>query len=120
MSAPTAPVSKSEPSKAPAQEAEISAARGEHVARSNACTACHSVTGDISVGPTWKGLYGSQQLLTDGTTVVIDEAFLVESVKSPDAKVAEGFSPGIMPRDFGQKLTDTDIASLVEYIKSLR
>lgn len=111
--------SSSEPTKAAGPDTDVSASRGEQVARANACTACHSVTGDVSVGPAWKGLFGSQQVLTDGSSTLVDEAFLVESIKSPDAKVADGFSPGIMPRDFGQKLTDADISSLVEYIKSL-
>lgn len=118
-SPPTA-ASPSEPTKASGTDSEISAARGEEVARANACTACHSVTGDVSVGPSWKGLFGSQQRLNDGTSTLVDEAFLVESIKSPDAKIADGFSLGIMPRDFGQKLTDGDIASLVEYVKSLK
>lgn len=72
------------------------------------------------MGPSWKGLFGSQQRLTDGTSTLVDEAFLVESIKSPDAKVAEGFAPGVMPRDYGQTLSDADISSLVEYIKSLK
>lgn len=115
-----APTPTEHPASHQATPQPASSERGAALASANGCTACHSATGNVSVGPSWKGLYGSQQRLTDGTSVEVDEEFLVESIKSPDAKIAEGFAPGIMPRDFGTKLTEGEIASIVEYLKSLR
>ena len=82
------------------------------------CLACHSVDGNPGVGPTWKGLYGSEVELEDGSTVVADDAYLMESIKDPNAKVVKGFPAGAMP-PYGSILTDQNIADLIAYIKSL-
>ena len=58
--------------------------------------------------------------LTDGTTVTADEAYLKESIISPDAKVVKGFAPGIMPKNFGDKLKPDQIEALIEYMKTLK
>jgi cytochrome c oxidase subunit 2 len=44
-----------------------------------------------------------------------DEAFVRESIVEPDANIAEGFQPGVMP-NFGEQLTDEQIDGLVEYL----
>ncbi len=54
--------------------------RGEALVSQNACTACHTIDGSAGQGPTWKGLYGSQVELADGTTVTADDAFIAESI----------------------------------------
>jgi cytochrome c oxidase subunit 2 len=78
------------------------------------------VDGKVVVGPTWKGLYGADVTLADGTTVKADEAYLVESIVKPNAKIVKGFAPSIMPQDFADKLTQEQINDLVAYIKSLK
>ena len=93
---------------------------GAGVARESGCVACHSVSGGSGVGPTWKGLAGSQVALADGSTVTADEAYLKESIISPDAKVVKGFAPGIMPKGFGDKLKPDQIDALIEYMKTLK
>lgn len=92
-------------------------AKGKQLATSNGCVGCHTVTGVNSTGPTWKGLAGSQVQLADGSTVTADDAFITESIKSPNAKVVKGFGP-IMPTF--ASLTDDQVKALVEYIKSLK
>jgi cytochrome c oxidase subunit 2 len=72
------------------------------------------------VGPTWKGLFGKTENLTDGSTVVVDEAYLRESILTPNAKVAQGFLPGTMAQDFGDRLSELEIKAIIEYIKTLR
>ncbi len=67
--------------------------QGEQIAQTLGCIACHSVDGSRSVGPTWKGMYGRTQALVDGTEIVVDEAYLRESILNPSAKVVAGFSP---------------------------
>lgn len=94
--------------------------RGKSLASERGCTACHSVDGNVSVGPTWKGLYGKEKMLTGGVKVKVDEAYLRESIVTPNAKVVEGFFPGVMPQDFGARLSQQEIQSLLEYIKSLQ
>jgi len=82
------------------------------------CLACHTIDGSQAVGPTWKGLYGSEVELEDGSTVVADAAYLMESIKDPNAKIVKGFPAGAMP-PYGSILSDENIADLVAYIETL-
>jgi cytochrome c oxidase subunit 2 len=82
------------------------------------CNSCHSIDGTSSRGPTWKGLFGKSETLTDGQTAVVDQAYLEESMFQPAAKVVKGFQP-IMPTFQGQ-LRPHEVRGLVEYIKSLK
>jgi cytochrome c oxidase subunit II len=90
--------------------------RGETWAKQYGCVGCHSVDGTTKVGPSWKGLYGSQVELADGATVTADDAYITESIKVPGAKIAKDFS-NIMP---DLKVKDNQIADLIAYIKSLK
>ncbi len=96
------------------------AERGARWAKQYGCTACHSIDGSAVVGPTWKGLYGKQETLADGTTVAVDDAYLIKSVIDPNAQVVQGFNPGIMLQNFGQQLTQDQISDIIAYIKSLK
>jgi cytochrome c oxidase subunit 2 len=91
--------------------------RGEALVAANGCVACHSINGAAGIGPTWLGLFGSEVPLSDGTTVVADEAFITESIKSPQAKIDARFVGQQMPT-YG--FTDEQIADLVAYIKTLK
>ena len=42
---------------------------GKAFVAQNGCGACHSMDGSKLTGPTWRGLFGSQVKLSDGTTV---------------------------------------------------
>ncbi len=68
------------------------------------------------IGPDWEGLYGSTVTLDDGSTLVADEAYLLESIVDPDAKKVDGYSIGMPVND---ALSDEDIASIIAYIQSL-
>ncbi len=89
---------------------------GKQLAQSNGCLSCHSSTGNRLVGPSWKGLYGSTRELEGGATVIADEAYLKESIVNPAAKIVKGFSPVMPPFTF---LSDEEIQTIIEYIKSL-
>jgi cytochrome c oxidase subunit 2 len=89
---------------------------GQLLVSSNVCGACHSITGSAGIGPTWRGLFGSTVELEDGTTVIADEAYLIESIKDPKAKVVKGFQPTMPVFPF----TDEEIADIVAYIKTLK
>jgi cytochrome c oxidase subunit 2 len=90
---------------------------GERVATSNGCLSCHSTDGSEKVGPSWLGLFGSQNQLEDGSTVVADEAYLRNSILDPGSQVVAGYSP-VMPDAYGL-LTEEEVNALIEYIKSL-
>jgi len=90
---------------------------GQLLVSANGCAACHSINGAPGIGPTWFGLFGSEVELSDGTTVVADEAYLAESIRAPQVKIVAGFETQLMPT-YG--FTDEQIANIVAYIKTLR
>ena len=92
---------------------------GEQLAQQNACQTCHSIDGSQLTGPTWQGKFGSQEPLTDGSSVTVDENYLRESILEPDAKIVEGYQAGLMPTYQGQ-LNDEQINAIIEYIKTLK
>lgn len=106
--------------RATATAASGGAALGQQIATRNACLGCHSTTGATLIGPSWKALAGSTRQLSGGGSAVADDAYIRESIVSPNAKVANGFQPNVMPQDFGTKLKADEIDALVEYIKSLK
>ena len=82
------------------------------------CGACHSTDGSTLVGPTWQGLYGTEEALDDGSTVTVNDDYIKESVQDPNAKVVSGFTAGLMPPTLGVK--DDEIPHIIEYIKTLK
>lgn len=104
----------------PAGDADpVLVARGREVAVNAGCLACHTESGANLVGPTWLGLYGQQRSLADGTLVLVDEDYLLESVLDPAAKLAAGYVPGMMPATYRAMLSDADLEALVTYLVSL-
>jgi cytochrome c oxidase subunit 2 len=90
-------------------------AAGKALAHDRGCPTCHSTSGAKGTGPSWKGLYGSQVELSDGTTVTADELYIKESITDPSAKIVKGFG-NLMPRF---NLTPEEQDQIVAYIKSL-
>ena len=95
------------------------ATRGQNLYNQEGCKTCHSLDGSKGIGPTWKGLFGSQVKLSDGTTVTADQAYITESIKDPGAKTVQGFSTNAMP-NFGLILKDSQIADLVAFIMTVK
>jgi cytochrome c2 len=88
------------------------------------CIACHSVDGTVygKVGPSWKGLYGTERVLAKGgDKAMADEIYLKESIQNPSAKVVKGYEKldAGMPIYAGV-LNDSQIDSLILFIKSLK
>jgi cytochrome c oxidase subunit 2 len=81
------------------------------------CSACHQNQpgGPQLAGPSFPGLYGTQQALTDGSSVEVNDDFLRQSILEPRAQVAQGFSP-VMPQI---QLTEPELNALIAYIRSL-
>ncbi len=91
------------------------ASRGLEIAQDNGCVACHTLDGSVGIGPTWLGMYGKTETLVDGTTVVVDDAYIIESIRNPDAKQVQGYEK-LMVRYF---LPDEDLQALVEFTRQL-
>jgi cytochrome c oxidase subunit II len=83
------------------------------------CQTCHSVDGSKTAqgGPSWKGIWGKMETMNDGKEVLVDAAYVRESMMQPAAKIVKGYEP-IMPT-FQGLLRETEIQGLIAYIKSL-
>lgn len=91
---------------------------GALVYQSKGCATCHTIDGTRSQGPSWKGVFGSMQPLSDGTSVLADENYIRESILVPGAKIVRGYD-NVMPV-FQGLLREREIDGLVAYIKTLK
>ncbi len=87
---------------------------GRALAQSKGCIACHTVDGSPGVGPTWKGLFGKTETMVDGSTALVDEAYVKDFIRNPQARAVKGF-PKVMPKI---ELTDDEVTALTAYIRS--
>jgi len=82
-----------------------------------ACNTCHRPDAQ-GRGPVLENLFGKQVTLQTGENVVVDEAYIRESILQPRAKVTAGFQP-IMPT-FQGLVSEEGLLQLIEYVKSLK
>jgi cytochrome c oxidase subunit 2 len=85
----------------------------------NLCATCHSIDGSKMVGPSFKGLWGRKEKISDGSEVVVDEAYIKESIWKPAAKIVAGYGP-VMPAMYEGKLTEENVNDIIEYLKTLQ
>jgi cytochrome c oxidase subunit 2 len=102
---------------AQATDVEPTPEAGEKLYVSKACVTCHTLDGSVKTGPSFKGLFGRQEPLADGTSVLVDENYLRTSILEPGRQVVAGFSP-VMPAYAGM-LKPNEIDALIAYIKTV-
>jgi cytochrome c2 len=106
-----------------AAETPVTVAEGQRVAELMGCVACHSNDGSTlgKIGPTWKGLFGAERALADGTRQVANDAYIRESILQPTVKMVKGFEKidAAMPSYEGV-ITDSQIQALILYLKTLK
>jgi cytochrome c oxidase subunit II len=111
------PIAKAgEASGAPKQLSMVE--QGAILFKTKTCNTCHSVDGSRLVGPSFKGLYGRDEELVDGSKVKVDENYIRESVMDPMKKIAKGYPPA-MPT-FRGIVTDDEMNYLIAYMKTLK
>jgi cytochrome c oxidase subunit 2 len=76
-----------------------------------ACGSCHTLSEAGTTGTTGPNL---DDVLPD-----LSEADIRQSIEDPDAKIAPGFQPGIMPR-YGESLSPEQIDALVKYLTEVK
>jgi cytochrome c oxidase subunit 2 len=81
------------------------------------CSGCHTDQ-DTPTAPTLHDIYGKEIELGDGSTVTVDDDYLHEAIINPGAKVVKGYND-IMPKNYGDDLSNDQIQALIAYIKSL-
>ncbi|MGH2945701.1 MAG: cytochrome c oxidase subunit II [Solirubrobacteraceae bacterium] len=72
-----------------------------------ACGTCHTLSAAGTTGTTGPNL--------DDALADLDEEQIRTAITDPEAEIAEGFSPGLMP-NFGETLSDEQVDALVEYL----
>lgn len=82
-------------------------ADGAAVFADNGCGSCHTLSVAEATGTVGPDL---DQIETPTA------AFIRESIVDPNKDVAQGFTPGVMPQDFGDKLSADELDALVEYL----
>jgi mono/diheme cytochrome c family protein len=104
---------------APASGAGGLAATGAKLYDSLGCSSCHTLTGAKSIGPTYKGLYGSKVQLSNGQTVTANNAYLLESILNPDKQIVKGFPKGVMSATIPPgSVSMANAKALIAFIKS--
>ena len=98
------------------QEGSLASAGGK-LFQDLACNTCHRPDAQ-GRGPVLQNLFGKQVALQSGESVIVDEAYIRESILAPGAKVTAGFQP-IMPT-FQGLVSEEGLLQLIEYVKSLR
>jgi cytochrome c oxidase subunit II len=112
-----APLPKPERSAAPIA---ASSEKALNILNQKFCPTCHSIDGSPMVGPSFKGLFGAKETVTDLNgrehEIDVDEAYLARAIQDPGAENVKGYPPA-MPKN---PLTNEELNAVIEYIKSLK
>jgi uncharacterized membrane protein/mono/diheme cytochrome c family protein len=93
--------------------------RGRKLLDMHGCTACHSLDGSVSAGPTFYARYGKIiDVLVDDRPEkrLFDAAYMRESLEEPGRVITVGFPRGVMPRF---TLTDEQLGAMTATIAHL-
>ncbi|HJU36762.1 MAG TPA: c-type cytochrome [Gaiellaceae bacterium] len=94
------------------------AAAGQTVFASSGCATCHTFQPANATGTIGPDLdqAPAQDAKADHNMALA--AFIKESIVNPDAYIAKGYHPGLMPKTFGSSLSKTQLNDLVAFILS--
>jgi mono/diheme cytochrome c family protein len=81
---------------------------GRALFTASGCDTCHALEDAGSTAEVGPNL--------DEALQGVDAAFIRESIVEPDADVTEGYSGDLMPENFGEQLSEEELANLVAYL----
>jgi len=93
--------------------------KGLKLLQDKGCLGCHTIDGTPKIGPTFKGLSGSEVTTTTNgkeRVIVADEEYIKRSILHPDADIVKGYQP-IMPTI---PVTDEELHTIIDFIKTLK
>lgn len=90
------------------QQPQGNAAAGKAVFASQGCSGCHTFAAAGANGTVGPNL---DQVLKGK-----DASFVHESIVDPNAEIAKGFPPNVMPQDYGSKLSEKQLADVVAFL----
>lgn len=97
-------------------------ALGLMIVRKNGCIACHSLDGSKVVGPSWKGLFGTKEIvITKGEEreVTVDSAYIRNSIYNPNDDIVKGYKKGLM-LSYKNELKEEDIVEIIKFMETLK
>lgn len=87
---------------------------GESLALANGCVGCHSLDPNQQMaGPTWFHVGDTAANRVSGQSPAL---YLRQSIVSPNEHVVDGFPSGVMPQNYGEILSQEQLADLVAYL----
>lgn len=92
---------------------------GARLLQQQGCLGCHSTDGSRMVGPTFKGIFGTEvEVEKDGKkqTVVRDRNYLRRAIVEPKAEIVVGYPP-VMPASTG--LSDAEIDAIIDHLETI-
>jgi mono/diheme cytochrome c family protein len=82
------------------------------------CNGCHPVEGDAQgVGPSLANIGTEAATINPPQTA---EEYIRESIVNPDAFIVPDFPAGVMPKTYGEQLSEQQLNDLVAYLLSLK
>jgi mono/diheme cytochrome c family protein len=89
--------------------------RGKKVFQDMGCVGCHTIEGVSSgtVGPNLTHIGTVAATRVDGMSA---EDYIRQSVLQPSAHVVEGFPDNVMPKNFGERLSDQQLNDLLAFL----
>jgi cbb3-type cytochrome c oxidase subunit III len=83
--------------------------RGRNLFQGMGCIGCHKINGEGgAVGPELTNVYGEK-----------GEDYIHQSIIQPNAVIAEGYQPNLMPQIFGERLSEENLSDIIAYLASV-
>jgi cytochrome c oxidase subunit 2 len=79
------------------------------------CASCHSVDGSAVIGPSFLDSYGAERQFVDGSSGVMDDNYIRESILYPGAKVVAGYANQMTA--FAGQLDEAELTALISFIQ---
>jgi cytochrome c oxidase subunit II len=92
--------------------------RGLALLRAKGCLACHSINGSTGVGPTFKGRFGTRDVVKRGSTertIRLDAAYYRRAILEPQLEIVKGYPPVMPASDWAPG----DFETVLAYLASL-
>jgi cytochrome c oxidase subunit 2 len=82
------------------------------------CGGCHTLSTVGATGIVGPSLDGIGTTAATRVSGLAARDYLEESIVQPDAFIVPGFQPGLMPKDFGSRMTPEQLQALVEFLEA--
>ena len=95
---------------------------GLKVIKEYGCTACHTLDGSKRVAKSFKGLYGSTEIvITNGKEreVTVTDEYIRTSIYKPNKDIVKGYNKNVMQSYEGQ-ISEEEVDTIIDYLKTIQ